>query len=186
MALPDELVVSSKTKIVFVIADGIGGIPVGPGKGTELEEAHSPNLDRLAAESSCGVMDPIAPGITPGSGPAHFALFGYDPVANIIGRGVLAATGIGFEMTERDVAARINFATVDGDGKVTDRRAGRISTEENARLCETLAREVTLSPGLEFYLRPVKEHRAALVIRGEGLSGEVSDTDPEKTGLRPR
>jgi len=185
VALPDELVVPNKTKMVFLIADGIGGIPIGEGRGTELEEAHTPNLDQLASESSCGVMDPIAPGITPGSGPAHFALFGYDPIINTIGRGVLAATGIGFEMKESDVAARINFATVDEKGKVTDRRAGRISTEENSRLCEKLSRSVSLDPEVEFFLRPVKEHRAAFILRGEDLSGEVSDTDPEKTGLKP-
>ena len=183
--LPDELKVQAETKIVFLILDGVGGIPIADGKGTELEEAHTPNLDQLASESSCGLMDPVAPGITPGSGPAHFSLFGYDPVSNIIGRGVLAATGIGFEMKDSDVAARINFATVDSKGKVVDRRAGRISTEENTRLCEKLSKEVNLGTGVEFFIRPVKEHRAALVLRGQGLSGDVSDTDPEKTGLAP-
>jgi 2,3-bisphosphoglycerate-independent phosphoglycerate mutase len=146
--------------------------------------AQTPNLNQLAEVSSCGLMDPISPGITPGSGPAHFALFGYDPFQYNIGRGILEATGIDFPLTERDVVARINFATVDQDGKVIDRRAGRISSEINQRICEKLQEGLKL-PGVEVIVTPVKEHRAVLVLRGDNLRGEIEDTDPEREGLLP-
>ena len=152
-------------------------------EGTELQVARTPNLDRLASQSVCGLLDPIWPGITPGSGPAHFAIFGYDPLQFEVGRGVLAALGIGFQLTERDVAARINFCTLDQEGKVADRRAGRIPTEENRRLCAKLRGSLNL--GTEFFIEPVKEHRAVLVLRGEGLGGDLADTDPQKEGFAP-
>jgi len=183
-ALPDSLVSERGGKIVLLIADGLGGLPHPETGLTELETARTPNLDALAAEGATGLHIPIAPGITPGSGPAHMGLFGYDPVEYLIGRGVLEGLGIGFELNEGDVAVRINFATVDGTGNITDRRAGRISTE----LCEELsARLDTIElPGVELFFRPVKEHRAVLVLRGDGLVGDLNDTDPQATGVPPR
>jgi 2,3-bisphosphoglycerate-independent phosphoglycerate mutase len=180
-----ELLISNSTKIVFLIMDGLGGIQMEGKGGTELQVARTPNLDRLAEVSSCGVLEPVGPGITPGSGPAHFALFGYDPIQYNIGRGILEATGIDFPLTERDVVARINYATVGPDGKVTDRRAGRISTEENQRICRKVQQGLKLKEGVEVIVEPVKEHRAVLVLRGEGLRGEIEDTDPEREGVAP-
>ena len=179
------LLTPASSKIVFLILDGVGGIQVEDKGGTELQVARTPNLDHLAEVSSCGLMEPVSPGITPGSGPSHFALFGYDPFQYNIGRGILEATGIDFPLTERDVVARINFATIDKAGKVVDRRAGRIPTEQNQRICEKLQRGVRLGGGVEVLVQPVKEHRAVLVLRGEGLRGEVEDTDPEREGMPP-
>jgi len=180
-----SLLFPSSAKIVFIILDGVGGIQMEGKGGTELQVARKPNLDQLAEVSSCGLLDPVAPGITPGSGPAHFALFGYDPIQYNIGRGILEATGIDFPLTERDVVARINYATVDRNGIVTDRRAGRIATETNERICRKLQQNIKLSPGVEVIIEPVKEHRAVLVLRGEGLRGEIEDTDPEREGIPP-
>jgi len=180
-----ELVISGTGKIVFLILDGLGGIQMEEKGGTELQIARTPNLDRLAETSSCGLLDPIGPGITPGSGPAHFALFGYDPFEYNIGRGILEATGIDFPLTERDVVARMNFATVDGAGRVVDRRAGRIPTETNQRICRKLSGELKVGEGVQVMVEPVKEHRAILVLRGEGLRGEIEDTDPEREGVPP-
>ena len=181
----DRLVVPNDTKIVLVVLDGLGGCPLELGGPTELEAADIPNLDRLAAESGCGLMDPVYPGVTPGSGPSHLALFGYDPLTANIGRGVLAALGVNFPLEKGDVAARINFATVDREGVVVDRRAGRIPTEENVRLCQKLREGVKLSPEIRWYIETVKEHRAVLVLRGEGLSEDLPDTDPQVTGQKP-
>jgi 2,3-bisphosphoglycerate-independent phosphoglycerate mutase len=183
--LVSELTVSGSSKIVFLIMDGLGGIQMEGKGGTELQVARTPNLDRLAEVSSCGLLDPIAPGITPGSGPAHFALFGYDPVQYNIGRGILEATGIDFPLTEKDVVARMNFATVDSGGKVIDRRAGRISTETNQRVCQKLRQGLKPGAGLELIVETVKEHRGILVLRGEGLRGEIQDTDPGREGVPP-
>ncbi len=183
--LISELLIPGSTKIVFLIMDGLGGIQVEGKGGTELQVARTPNLDQLAEVSSCGLLDPVSPGITPGSGPAHFALFGYDPVRYNIGRGILEATGIDFPLTEKDVVARMNFATVDAAGKVVDRRAGRISTETNERVCQKIRQSVKPGPGLEVLVQTVKEHRGILVLRGEGLHGEIQDTDPEREGLPP-
>ena len=180
-----SLLIPGSSKIVFLIFDGLGGIQLEGKAGTELQVANTPNLDRLAEFSSCGLLEPIAPGITPGSGPSHFALFGYDPIQYNIGRGILEATGIDFPLTEKDVVARINFATVDGRGTVIDRRAGRISTEENQRICKKLQRKLKASKGVEIILESVKEHRAVLVLRGENLRGEIQDTDPEREGVPP-
>ena len=179
------LLIPASSKIVFLILDGVGGIQVEEKGGTELQVARTPNLDHLAEVSSCGLMEPVSPGITPGSGPSHFALFGYDPFQYNIGRGILEATGIDFPLTEMDVVARINFATIDKAGKVVDRRAGRIPTEQNQRICQKLQKGIRLGGGVEVLVQPVKEHRAVLVLRGEGLWGEVEDTDPEREGVPP-
>ena len=183
--LLEELLIQNSTKILFLVMDGLGGIQVESKGGTELQVARTPNLDQLAEVSSCGLLEPIAPGITPGSGPAHFALFGYDPVQYNIGRGILEATGIDFPLTEKDVVARMNFATLDSGGKVTDRRAGRISTETNQRVCQKIRQGLKPGAGLEVIVQTVKEHRGILVLRGEGLRGDIQDTDPEREGVPP-
>jgi 2,3-bisphosphoglycerate-independent phosphoglycerate mutase len=181
--LMTSLSIKNDTKIVLLVMDGVGGVPMEPGGPTELEAAHTPNLDALAARSMCGLSDPVSPGITPGSGPGHLALFGYDPLQYEIGRGVLEALGIGFHLQPTDVAARGNFCTVDANGLITDRRAGRIPTEEGARRVELL-RSIRL-PGVQTFVEPVKEYRFALVLRGEGLAGDIHDTDPQQTGVAP-
>lgn len=183
--LPDSLVVKNDTRILFFVMDGLGGLPTKEHGGTELQVARTPNLDDLASRSSCGLLTPIAPGITPGSGPGHFALFGFDPVKTNIGRGVQEAAGIGFPLQSDDVAARFNFATIDQEGKVIDRRAGRISTEENERVCEKLRQNINLGSEVKVFIKSVKEHRGALIFRGEGLSGDIRDTDPQQLGLKP-
>lgn len=178
-----ELKTENKSKIVMLVADGLGGLPVEPGGPTELEAAKTPNLDALAKHGVQGSMNPIAPGITPGSGPGHLGLFGYDPVKFLIGRGALEATGVGFKLGPKDVAIRCNFCTLDGAGNICDRRAGRIPTEESGPLAIKL-REIKI-PGVEIFVEPVKEHRFVVVFRGEGLGGCVADTDPQKTGVPP-
>ena len=181
----DTLVIKNDTKIVFLIMDGLGGLPMGKKNQTELESARTPNLDALARESVCGLLDPVGYGITPGSGPAHFALFGYDPIQNSIGRGILEAAGIEFPMTDRDLLIRINFATIDAKGIVIDRRAGRIDNVTNRRICGKLQENIRNLSGTEIIFEPVKEHRAMLALRGEGLREEIVETDPQKTGLPP-
>lgn len=183
--LIDSLVIKNKTKIIFLIMDGLGGIPMPGGEKTELETASTPNLDELAKKSICGLLDPVGPGITPGSGPAHFALFGYDPVENNIGRGLLEAAGVDYAMTEEDLLIRINFATIDKSGIITDRRAGRIDTETNKRICRKLQENVKIKYPVKIFFEPVKEHRALLVIRGQGLTENIAETDPQKTGMTP-
>jgi 2,3-bisphosphoglycerate-independent phosphoglycerate mutase len=178
-----ELLTSSDRRILLVVIDGLGGLP-GPDGKTELELASTPHLDSLAERSVCGLSLPIAPGISPGSGPGHLALFGYDPLKYQIGRGVLSALGIAFQLQANDVAARVNFATLDDSGNVLDRRAGRISTDLCARLCAKIENEISL-PGVEVFIRPEKEHRAALIFRAEELSDQLSDGDPQKTGVPP-
>lgn len=173
----------SPSKIVLLVIDGLGGLPKPETGKTELETAYTPNLDRLASEGICGLTDPVSPGITPGSAPGHLALFGYDPLKFEVGRGILEALGIDFDLKKGDVAARGNFCTIDDKGLVTDRRAGRISTEENARLCKKLSK-IKLD-GAKLFVVPVKEHRFLLVLRGDGLSGDVSDSDPQQVGVAP-
>ncbi|MFP3868751.1 MAG: 2,3-bisphosphoglycerate-independent phosphoglycerate mutase [Desulfobacteraceae bacterium] len=172
------------TKIVLLVLDGVGGVPLKKGGLTELETAHTPYLDEIAGESICGLHQPVGNGITPGSGPAHLALFGYDPVQYQVGRGVLAALGIDFDLRNSDVAARGNFCTLDEEGRVTDRRAGRISSEKNQELLKRL-RCIDL-PGAELFLEVVKEYRFLLVLRGEGLAAAVGETDPHEEGKPPR
>lgn len=174
---------SSQSKIVLLVMDGLGGLPIEPGGPTELEAANTPNLDRLAAEGILGQTIPIRPGITPGSGPAHLALFGYDPIKYEIGRGVLEAVGVGLQVRRGDVAARGNFATLDEAGNIVDRRAGRIPSEESAPLVERL-KQISL-PGVETEVHQVKEYRFAVVMRGENLNGDIDDTDPQQTGVPP-
>ncbi len=181
--LTRELHTKNDTKIVMLVADGLGGLPMTPGGKTELESAKSPNLDQLAARGVQGGSIPVAPGISPGSGPGHLGLFGYDPLKYQIGRGALEATGIGFELQDGDVAIRCNFCTLDADGNISDRRAGRIPSEESAPLAIKL-REVSI-PGVEIFVEPVKEHRFVVVLRGDGMGGNVRDTDPQATGVPP-
>ena len=183
--LIDTLVVKNQSKIIFLIMDGLGGLPRPGGHETELEAARTPNLDALAKKSLCGLLDPVGYGITPGSGPSHFALFGYDPVKNNIGRGILEGAGIDFPMTEKDLLVRINFATVDKNGLVVDRRAGRIDNETNRRVCRKLQEKVRLDKGVEVMFESVREHRALLVLRGDGLREEIAETDPQQTGVLP-
>jgi 2,3-bisphosphoglycerate-independent phosphoglycerate mutase len=185
VVIPDDLVEHAESRIVFLVLDGLGGLPHPETGKTELETAATPNLDRLARRSALGLHQPVGPGISPGSGPGHLALFGYEPLRWSIGRGVLSALGVGFDLREGDVAVRLNFATVDAEGRVTDRRAGRPSDEENRRLVEKLRAGVTAPPGVELYFEPEKEHRAVLVLRGENLKADLSDTDPQETGVAP-
>jgi len=178
-----SLVVENTTKIVLLSLDGLGGLPRPETGRSELETARLPNLSALATASACGLIRHVAPGITPGSGPGHLGLFGYDPLAYQVGRGVLEALGIEFDLRGGDVAARGNFCTVDGAGLITDRRAGRIATDVCVRLTERL-RAIRL-PGIEVMVEPVKEHRFVLVLRGAGLSGRLSETDPQALGKAP-
>jgi 2,3-bisphosphoglycerate-independent phosphoglycerate mutase len=182
-ALTRELHTKNDSKIVLLVADGLGGLPMTPGGKTELETAVKPNLDALAKIGVQGGSIPVFPGISPGSGPGHLGLFGYDPLQYLIGRGALEATGIGFAMQKGDVAARGNFCTLDAAGKISDRRAGRIPTEESAPLAVRL-REAKVA-GYEIFVEPVKEHRFVVVFRGPGLTGDVKDTDPQATGVPP-
>lgn len=177
-----ELSVPAESKILLLVIDGLGGLPNESGR-SELEQAHIPHMDRLAQESLCGLTVPVAYGVTPGSGPGHLALFGYDPLEYTVGRGVLEALGIDFDLRPSDVAARGNFCTVDVEGRIVDRRAGRIATEQSAPLCELLS-QIQL-PGVQVFVEPVRDHRFLLVLRGEGLSDRVSETDPQREGQKP-
>ncbi len=175
--------IPNQTKIVMLIMDGLGGLPKEPGGKTELETAQKPNLNALAMKSSLGLSIPLGPGITVGSGPGHLALFGYDPMECEIGRGPLEALGVDFDLHPDDVAARGNFCTVDENDILTDRRAGRIPTEQSKELIEKL-RKIQID-GVEIFLESVKEHRFAFILRGEGLSTHVNETDPLITGTKP-
>ena len=178
-----DLCIATSTRIIMLVVDGLGGAPHPDTGRSELEVANLPNLDRLARESACGRTVPVLPGITPGSGPGHLALFGYDPLKYFIGRGVLEALGINAPINDGDVAARGNFCTVDADGLLVDRRAGRIPTVESGPLCEILnAIDV---PGMEITVLPVQDHRFVLLMRGSGLSDRLSETDPQRSGEAP-
>jgi len=175
---------TSPSKIVLLIIDGVGGLPNPETGKTELESARKPNLNRIARDSLCGLIDPVGPGITPGSAPGHLAIFGYDPVKYNIGRGVAEALGIDVKLKPEDIAARGNFCTVDNKGMITHRRAGRISTEKNTELCRLL--NGIAIDGAEISVLPVKEHRFVLILRGEALSPELGDSDPQQAGLAPK
>jgi 2,3-bisphosphoglycerate-independent phosphoglycerate mutase len=182
-----HLIRANDSKIIMLIMDGLGGIRTPSFPRTALDAAVKPNLDALAAGGICGRSTPIAGGITPGSGPAHFALFGYDPLApeNDAGRGVVEVTGVGFDLLPGDVAIRGNFATIDGDGILTDRRAGRIPHEEGKRICAKLGERIKEIDGVEIIIMPVREYRFGVVLRGKGLSPAVEETDPQVTGKAP-
>lgn len=172
-------------KIVLIVFDGLGGLPRTPGGPTELESARKPNLDALATESMCGLLDTVGPGLTPGSGPAHLGLFGYDPLEFDIGRGLLGALGIGFPIQPGDLAIRVNFCTVDPrTAVVTDRRAGRISTEKNEELVALLNQKLRI-PGCQVFVRTEKEHRACVVFRADDLYDGITETDPQSVGKEP-
>lgn len=184
-SLEDLQQIAKKTpkRIVLVVIDGLGGLPHSETGKTELETAHTPNLDRLAQEGICGLIDPVSPGIIPGSTPGHLALLGYDPLSFSIGRGVLEALGVGFELKRGDLAVRGNFCTVNEKGLVVDRRAGRITQGKCVELCQKLSQ---IKPaGAQLFALPVKEHRFALVFRGNDLSPDLPDTDPQATGFFP-
>ncbi len=176
-----DLIVPAQTKIVMVIMDGLGGLPLEPGGKTELETARTPNLDALAAQSALGLTVPVGPGITPGSGPGHLGIFGYDPIRYQIGRGALEALGVDFDLGPHDVAARGNFCSVDAAGLLTDRRAGRIPTSANKELAKLL-RTIKID-GVKFFVETIKEHRFAFVMRGSGLGDALTETDPRKIGV---
>ncbi|MDE2060101.1 MAG: 2,3-bisphosphoglycerate-independent phosphoglycerate mutase [candidate division NC10 bacterium] len=183
LTLIKQLAIPSSSKIVLLVADGLGGLPRETDGRSEMEVARLPNLDALAARSLCGLIDMVGPGIIPGSGPGHLALFGYDPFTYQIGRGVLEACGIDLELRSNDVASRGNFCTLDEEGRVVDRRAGRITTEICRRLCCQL--DQIRIEGVDVIVRPVKEHRFVVVFRGERLSDALSDSDPLTIGERP-
>ncbi|HMC65209.1 MAG TPA: 2,3-bisphosphoglycerate-independent phosphoglycerate mutase [Gemmataceae bacterium] len=178
-----ELREPAASKIVLLVADGLGGLPLEPGGKTELESARTPNLDACVREGVCGLSIPVLPGITPGSGPGHLALFGYDPLQHRIGRGILEALGIHFQVGPRDVAARGNFCTVDEAGRITDRRAGRPPTERCVAMCRKL--QAIRVPDVEIFVEPVREHRFVVVFRSDDLGDAVNDTDPQQTGVPP-
>ncbi|OGD16133.1 MAG: phosphoglycerate mutase [Candidatus Aminicenantes bacterium RBG_16_66_30] len=180
--LARELSQQTDSKIVLLVMDGVGGLPA-DGR-SELEAARKPNLDGLARAGVCGLADPVMMGITPGSGPAHLALFGYEPLKYRLGRGILEALGLGVEVGRNDLVARGNFATVKG-GLVTDRRAGRIPTEENVRICDDLNARLPKREGVEVRVFPGKEHRFVARFTAEGLSDALSDADPQKEGKPP-
>ncbi|MGI9023952.1 MAG: 2,3-bisphosphoglycerate-independent phosphoglycerate mutase [Acidimicrobiales bacterium] len=179
-----SLLQPADTRIMLVVMDGLGGY-ADADRGSELEEAATPNLDRMAAAGSTGLLEPVGAGITPGSGPAHLALFGYDPFEFVLGRGALSAAGLEVELKPGDVAARANLATLDGDGKIVDRRAGRPSDAEGAEIVELLRGAVKID-GIDVTFAHEAQHRVLVVLRGEGLSADLTDTDPQAVGVAPR
>jgi len=183
-ALYSELTLKTKAKLALVVMDGLGDLATREqGYVTPLEAAQTPNLDALSKDSAQGRMIPLAPGLTPGSGPGHLGLFGYDPLEVQVGRGVIEALGLGMELKSGDVCARANFATLDAKGIVTDRRAGRIPTETCERLCAMLSAKVKKLGDTQVLITPGKEHRFVVVFRGKGLQGPLTDADPNREGL---
>src|ERR1700722_9348621 len=179
-----NLLVPNDSKLALVVLDGLGDIATqSTGFRTPLEAAHTPNLDALAKRSALGRMLPVAPGITPGSGPGHLALFGYDPLEFQVGRGVIEALGLGIDLKAGDVAARANFCTLDAKGIVTDRRAGRIETKICEAQCAMLSQKVKKIGDVEILVKPGKGHRFVVVFRGKGMEGPLTDADPNREGL---
>ena len=179
-----ELTGKPQGKIALVVMDGVGDIAIRENSYlTPLEAARTPNMDALAKDSAQGRMIPVAPGITPGSGPGHLGLFGYDPLEYEVGRGVIEALGLGIELKAGDVAARANFCTLDAKGIVTDRRAGRIPTETCEKLCAMLSKKIKKIGDVEVIIKPGKEHRFVVVLRGKGMEGPLTDADPQKVGF---
>lgn len=184
--LLERLIQINNEKIVLIVLDGVGDIPdKNYGRKTPLEYAITPNLDRLAKESVLGRHIPVAHGITPGSGPGHLGLFGYDPMQYEIGRGILEAAGLDMDIHEGDVAVRCNFASADENGIITDRRAGRIPTEECERLCNMISENIKKIDGVEIIIKPSMQHRFVVIFRGENLSEGVTDSDPLLEGNAP-
>jgi len=179
-----KLIQPADTKIVMLIMDGLGGLPREPGGKTELEAAYTPNMDALAARSALGFSSPAGPGIAVGSGPGHLAIFGFDPIEHEIGRGALEALGVDIDLQADDIAARGNFCKVDANRILIDRRAGRLATPEAFRLAKIL-NNIEID-GVRIHIEPIKEHRFALVMRGEDLAAKISDTDPLMEGVPPR
>ena len=182
--LISSLAVENDKKIVLLVMDGLGDID-NAGKGTALAMAKKPNIDALASRGAIGLLTPVATGITPGSSPGHLGLFGYDPLVYQVGRGVLSALGIEFALTPRDVAARLNFCTIDKNGNVTDRRAGRIPDEENRRVLAKIKAKLDVPAGVEAFFETEAEHRAVMVLRGDNLHDNIGETDPQRTGVPP-
>src|SRR5438477_3818909 len=182
-ALYSELTLKTSAKLVLVVLDGLGDIAL-PSQNTltPLEAAMTPNLDALAKDSAQGRMLPLAPGITPGSGPGHLGLFGYDPLEFQVGRGVIEALGLGLELKAGDVAARANFCTLDAKGIVMDRRAGRIETSTCEELCALLSKSIKKVGDAQVLIKPGKGHRFVVVFRGKGLEGPLTDADPHLEG----
>src|SRR3954463_10949564 len=182
-ALYSELTLKTNAKVVLVVLDGLGDVATREqGYVTPLEAAVTPNMDMLARDSAQGRMIPVAPGITPGSGPGHLGLFGYDPLEFQVGRGVIEALGLGIELRPGDVAARANFCTLDQKGIVTDRRAGRIETSVCEELCAMLSAKVKKIGDAQVIIKPGKGHRFVVVFRGKGLEGPLTDADPHREG----
>lgn len=182
-SLYSELTLESKAKMVMIVLDGLGDIATREQRYlTPLEAAKTPNLDALAKDSAQGRMIPVAPGITPGSGPGHLGLFGYDPLEFQVGRGVIEALGLGVDLKAGDVAARANFCTLDAKGVVTDRRAGRIETEVCEELCALLSKKIKKIGDTEVIIKPGKGHRFVVIFRGKGLEGPLTDADPHREG----
>ena len=184
-ALYSELTLKTDKKLVLLVMDGLGDLATrSQGYVTPLEAANTPNLDKLTQDAVQGRMTPVAPGITPGSGPGHLALFGYDPIEYQVGRGVIEALGLGLDLKAGDVAARANFCTLDANGVVTDRRAGRIETEVCERLCALLSSKIKKIGTTDVIIKPGKGHRFVVVFRGKGLEGPLTDADPHREGFK--
>ena len=183
MEFPDSLAVKNDRKILLVVIDGLGGLPRG-GK-TELESASIPHLNKLAGKAGLGLLTPVDVGITPGSGPGHLALFGYDPFRYDVGRGVLEALGVGFRPEPTDLCARGNFATVGPDGALVDRRAGRLATSKCVELCDLLQGQLKTIEDVDVVIKPGIGHRFVVVFRGQSLSGDLTESDPQQNGLKP-
>ena len=184
-ALYSELTLKTDKKLVLLVMDGLGDLATrSQGYVTPLEAANTPNLDKLTQDSVQGRMIPVAPGITPGSGPGHLALFGYDPIEYQVGRGVIEALGLGLDLKAGDVAARANFCTLDANGVVTDRRAGRIETAVCERLCALLSSKIKKIGTTDVIIKPGKGHRFVVVFRGKGLEGPLTDADPHREGFK--